>query len=862
MPRDTVIPNVTFPPRARDQSGQVAPPFTQSIALEQRRIQITGAARDAVVPIIYGGWERTGGLLYTATVNSGNELVLAIILCEGTVEEIGTVQMNDADLPAGVTVTKYTGSQTTVNSTLAGAIPGFAETLAGIAYLVVTVPQGASTGFPRFTALVKGRKVLDPRTGLTVFSDNPALILADFLSSTVYGARKTVNAASVIEAANYCDDLIGSPAEKRCTLTMAITEKRPIMDWVDTLRAYVPCWICDNGAEVTLVVDKARSSDHTFTASNIDAEPAPKLKKRGVSDLPTVVEVGYTRTDVTPWTTAYAEATTGAARRRVARIEMPGIRRYGQALRFATERLNHYTLEDLEVELGVFEDGIKVREGDVVTVTDAIGITSKQFRVLEATDRGHGRWLLKGREYDPAAYSTVVATDPTTPDVNLPNPRVVPAVTGLAVTEDVYLEKVVAADSLSRGFIYQSRFRISWIASAYSYPKSYRIQLLDGGSVVYEGATTDVNHTTPPIQQNKLYTIRVYTRGDLGFESAFAETTSTAVGKNLVPGNVPAITSALEIGGEVLLSWSPAVDVDIVRYEWRYGATSGFTWAGSTLIDRVDGLRARFRGLPVGTWRFAVKAIDSVGQYSATETTTDITITADDAAFLQDQEFSSPTLTNMALIPQLEGQDASAWETRWATRVSSDAWNSVMPNPVNSGANPVISYHASATSKFQGESWDIGATVTGDWVILPDVTVLTGSVIYEVETSTNGSSWTTQAAGTSYKGSARYVRPVIRCATTSTIQINKPPKMTLIANSRRESNTTTSLASGAKTITLVNKYIKVNRVLVTPIGTTPKTATVDNIILSLTGSNTFDVYIFNDAGTQVASDFYWEFEGI
>jgi hypothetical protein len=156
------------------------------------------------------------------------------------------------------------------------------------------------------------------------------------------------------------------------------------------------------------------------------------------------------------------------------------------------------------------------------------------------------------------------------------------------------------------------------------------------------------------------------------------------------------------------------------------------------LIDRVDGLRARFRGLPTGAWRFAVKAIDSVGGYSATETTVDRTITTDADAFLQEREFTSPTLTNMLELPMLEG----TWKKRWATNVATDVFTSVEPNPFNSGGSrAVINYHASASSKFQGESWDIGTLVTGDWQMTPDVTVVSEA------RSTRSSTATTARAG-------------------------------------------------------------------------------------------------------------------
>lgn len=46
----------------------------------------------------------------------------------------------------------------------------------------------------------------------------------------------------------------------------------------------------------------------------------------------------------------------------------------------------------------------------------------------------------------------------------------------------------------------------------------------------------------------------------------------------------------------------------------------------------------------------------------------------------------------------------------------------------------------------------------------------------------------------------------------------------------------------------------------TGFGTTARMAVADNIV---TGSpTTFDVYVFNDAGTKIASDFRYEFQGV
>jgi hypothetical protein len=60
-------------------------------------------------------------------------------------------------------------------------------------------------------ALVKGRKVYDPRTATTAWSDNPALCLADYLTNTKFGmsiSSSRIDWDSVSTAADACDALV------------------------------------------------------------------------------------------------------------------------------------------------------------------------------------------------------------------------------------------------------------------------------------------------------------------------------------------------------------------------------------------------------------------------------------------------------------------------------------------------------------------------------------------------------------------------------------------------------------------------------------------------------------------------------
>lgn len=834
LPPGGVIPNVVIT-TPQDPSGQIPPSQSTAAARESTRQQIMTASRDTVIPIVYGGFERMAGKVYLVRVYN-QKLVLALILAEASpngIESIDNVELNDVALTGGswsgdsrtysngVIVKRYLGAQVSADPTLAAAISGFAEVLAGTAYIVVQVPKGVSPGFPRITAEVKGRKVYDPRDGTQSlgdastwkWSDNPALCLADFLASTTYGARKSVDWSNVTTAANYCDETVGtSPnTEKRALLTLSLAEKRSVKDWVDVLRSYVPAWI-DYAGEVAIVVpDKARASDHTFTAENIDSEPAPRIRKRGVRDTPNVVEVGYMRTDVKPWAMAYASADTSPAVRRKARIDMPGIRRYSHARRVAIERLNHYTLEDLEGQVAVFEDGLKVTVGDVATITDDIGLSAKEMRILAKEDRGHGRWVLAFREYDPAAYSSSVETTPTTPDTGLPDPKSVAAPTGLTITETVYLEKALTADSLARGLIYQSRFDVNWTATTHVYPVIYRVQFWDGATLIHEGQTPGVSYASPAVQQGKTYTVRIYARNSLGFESAVLEGSQTAQGKLLAPGDVPAITMAFEIGGEVLLEWDPAIDIDIVRYEWRYtpGVTGGGSWTSATLIDRVDGLRARFLGLLTGTHRFYVKAIDSVGNYSANAATVDITVTTDANSFIQTVTFTTPTLSNMVAARKPDDP-----LTTWISQYSG-TWNSAFSTAIAGFTNALVTYFGSGTSYLQTESFDFGTELSGDLAATWDATDVSGSGQPVIEHSLDGSAWTT-VNGITAKATFRFVR--LKRTTTGFQKIHGMPTLTLNVLSREEGQLVTTSSSIYKTVLLRGHYFAAISISVTPQG--------------------------------------------
>ena len=99
-----------------------------------------------------------------------------------------------------------------------------AHRLAGRAYVHAQLTyddRAFPSGIPNLSALVRGRKLYDPRTATTAWSDNPALCVLDYLMAP-WGLAATleeIDVASFIAAANICDETVERPdgQEKRFT---------------------------------------------------------------------------------------------------------------------------------------------------------------------------------------------------------------------------------------------------------------------------------------------------------------------------------------------------------------------------------------------------------------------------------------------------------------------------------------------------------------------------------------------------------------------------------------------------------------------------------------------------------------------
>ena len=830
--------------------------------------QQTVAGDGAVLPIIYGQ-DRIGGQ-YAGAVVYGTDLWLLIGWCVGEIDSFVSVEMYDAALPAGVVHYPHLGTSsqtvdTNLQTVMAALSRSYSDALPYACYSVFKIPAGSvGNGFPTFAAVIKGMKVALTEGGTPTWTDNPVQCAADFVTNSRYGMGLTVDWATVATAKAHCEAMIGSPSEKRRTLNLTMANVQPVGAWLETLRAYCGCILNLEAGKVQFIVDTTTASTFTFTADKI-VRDSLRLSKAGTLDTPTVVSVRYTNTDVKPYrdetVTIYKDAgvLAGSTPWRESQVSLPGINRYSQARREGIQRMNAGTLCDLSCQFTAFDPALKLQVGDVFTVTHPIGLTAKAFRCTRIADAGYGRYSVAGIEYDAAVYDDTVVTVASTADTSIPSPGSPPTPGAVTLAEEVY--------QLDTG-IYASRIRATWATVSWPFLAHYRITVTSGG-VVIDTSTLEASATayaTPAVREGVSYLVALQVISTTLAAGTAASNTLTPAGKTLIPGDVPTLIG-FEAGGKVFLYWGAAADLDIWRYEIRYGTTGG-TWDDATVVDVVDALTYQATGIPAGDWKFHVKAIDSVRQYSTTSKTLNLTVTLDAGAFLLGtqafDDLGAPTLTSMtAYTARPDAKTYYATDFGDGVGYGADNTNNSIGTFGDSLVNTVFAHpHTAGTSKYVTQSWDMGQSLTGNFTGSITYTVVSGSVSYWLETSPDDATWT-QWTGGSAKTTCRYVRLRLEAATTSSTFIVESGSWARVDAYPREENGTIAATAGvAATVTLDNKYASAKSVQLTAKGSTSRQAIFDNVVLSTSGTNSFDVWLFNQAGTSISGDVSWLFQGI
>jgi len=435
-----VPPLPSRPPVIGGYDPPPATPGGQEDAGDARQVQISESALGAVTPVVGGTrrvtgrwafWQRAGGWIYAA-----------VLLCEGPVAAVSDIQIDGTPIADVAEVAAYevrTGeaTQTRLWPTVTELEPF--STYPGAVLIGLKLSENGdgttAMGGWKVTGEVSGL-VEDFRTGATVASANPVVLAYHVLTSGDPWARTVdpsqIDLASWTAAADHADEVM-SDGTTRYEYNGLITERDPIRA-ARTLLAHAAARLVEYDGTLYVVQDRQTTETGAeIAAGEWVVEPA--ASESAASRRPTAVRARYYTTDgqmrevVVQWPGVDPDQAVEEL------VTYPGCTATSQAVRLATLRLNRANLETWSWDGTVGPAAADLLPGDVIRISAPGGLDRQLVRVRRVVEAVAGaRYRLVADEYDPAAYTDVVAPEDTPVDVGTWPPPAPEAPTGIVQT--------------------------------------------------------------------------------------------------------------------------------------------------------------------------------------------------------------------------------------------------------------------------------------------------------------------------------------------------------------------------------------------------------------------------------------------
>ena len=472
---------------------------------------------------------------------------------------------------------------------------------------------------------------------------------------------------------------------------------------------------------------------------------------------------GYKQATLTPVRSAAYVAADGGGELAQA-VSMPAVFDAGQAQHIAGVMMRD-ARDPLTVSMPFKMRAYPVELFDTVQITlIRYGWMDKQFQVVGKTLSSDGVVWLSLKEISAAIYTVDAAflAQGYANNTALPSPWFVPTIGTLTITSGTS-ELVKQADGTIT-----SRMRVTWpalqdasVLESGSVEVQYRSVLSAGAwtSVTVSGNENQV--VIDAVQDLLYYSVRARARNKTAVGVWSAQETHRVIGKTAAPPPFDVFTVLVQPDGTrqfnfsyTTLSGQPA---DWLGGEIRYvsGAVGSPDWSTMSLLQD---LTAYYTHSPVelnaplaGTYTFACKSIDTTGNESSYKL---VTITLPErrsgnlfAEYFEHTEGWLGVKTGCHVQAGfLEANDTTTWGTLPATWDAYTRWNRTPTSPIT----------------YETPMRDFGTIIAGQVNSTLDAD---GSIVQELATSTNGTTWSGWSAA-SAPFSTRYLK--LRVTVTAT----------------------------------------------------------------------------------------------
>ena len=474
----------------------------------------------AQIPVIYGERKVGGTRVFVETSGTDNEyLYIALVLCEGEIDSIGSIYINDKlsthqDYQGLVTINKHLGTDdqlvdstllytTTTdasgNTTSSGA-PSWTtdHRLRGVAYLGIRLKwnRDAFGSIPNIHAVVKGKKVrtFDASGQLTTiesYSENPAACLLDYLTNTRYGKGLTASDFeqsynSFYSVYDLCEALSYTPYDggnyvNLFTCNAIIKTDATVMSNVKVFLSGMRGLVPYSQGVYKLIVEHigspifAFNEDHIIDGISFSGEKKSNRYNRVIATFVNPDnnwqddQVEYPDAGSTEYTDFLVEDGGFDLEHR---INLPTTTNLYEARNMAKTILKK-SRQGIKCSFLSTAEALQLSVGDIVSVTHSTpGWVAKPFRITDLNLQSDGNVAVSLTEHQDDNYSWLSGAEAVIiPDTNLPDPYSVSAPTNLAVNSGENYQ-VTNDDGTTSPRVY-----LSWDASNDSFVDYYVAQI-------------------------------------------------------------------------------------------------------------------------------------------------------------------------------------------------------------------------------------------------------------------------------------------------------------------------------------------------------------------------------------------------
>ena len=498
--------------------------------------------------------------------------------------------------------------------------------LSGMCYTIVRLDLNFAdfqSGVPSIEMLIRGKKLSDVRSAsypndIKAWSQNPALMIADYLTSEICGVPYTdLPLADFITAANVCDEstAFGSLYKSNGTVTASQGQAGVLEDMARCMAGTIvsTTWGITAGKYVAPVMALSQSDIVGSLSYNAGVPEADLFN--GVKGQYISAANNYISTDFAPYqNSAYVTA--------------DGSELWTDIdFQFTDEKQRIHNLARIYTEDQRNGFGIKadfsykcwnLKVGQRVTFTSAfMGQTSKVYRVIDKSYSITSAVQITLKEDAASIWdlSDAVTAD-STPNTSLPSPFFVPVPGNLRLISEALYETTGSAGA-------KVKIIVGWDAPADVNVVQYEIESKGYFTALYANKTISINTQAEILDVGAgKYDFRIRALNHLGLFSAYVSKTVEVFGLTTPPGNVIGFT-VVPFNGAAMCRWTRTTDLDVklggdvqIRFT---SLTAGALWENSVILpDGEYNGDATNAIVSLASGTYLIKFIDSTGHYSVT----------------------------------------------------------------------------------------------------------------------------------------------------------------------------------------------------------------------------------------------------